>query len=149
MRLVLGGEVLEAAQPLRGKGGKDGTAVSLGRGAAAEALSFQPVHDGGGIAVRDEEHPRKLGHGHAVRAAVERGHHVEAGQGSVVSAQEVAQCSLRTPRDAEEPHPGAEAALGEGAGAHRMAPGRRSPSETFGITGEVMTRPRRWGSLDR
>jgi hypothetical protein len=90
MRLVLDGEVLEAAQSLQGKGDEDGTAVSLGRGAATEALRFQPVHDGGGVAVRDKEHPRKLGHGHAVRAAVERGHHIEAGQGGVVAAQEVA-----------------------------------------------------------
>jgi hypothetical protein len=57
---------------------------SPSRGARATWPSVhQPVDDAGDVAVRDQQEARQVAHQHAVRLAVERRHHVEAGQGGV------------------------------------------------------------------
>lgn len=57
MGLVLGGEALELGKARGGQRHDDGAAVGLARAAADEAQGLEPVHDGGGVAVGDEEHP--------------------------------------------------------------------------------------------
>ena len=57
MGLMLDREAFEAGEARRGEGDEDGAAVASGLGAARQPLGLEAVHDGRGVAVRDEEHP--------------------------------------------------------------------------------------------
>ena len=65
---------------------RDENRAAVGRRGAAlhQAIPFQAVDNGGGIAVGDQQQATQLGHGEVLAAAIERRHHVESRQGRVV-----------------------------------------------------------------
>lgn len=76
-----------------------------------KAILFQPVHDGGGIAIGHQQHLAQLTHLQGSVVAVQGGHDVKPGQGAVVrDAHVFAQLVFRMPCQTQKAYPGAQAA---------------------------------------
>ncbi len=56
---VVGGEAFERGEAVGCQRHEDGATVGVGGRAAHQPVVLEAVHHGGGIAVRDEQHPAK------------------------------------------------------------------------------------------